>query len=38
MRYALGLETEGNELIMDFNGDGCVDALDALLVLRRSIV
>ena len=37
MRYALGLETEGNELIMDFNGDGCVDALDALLVLRRSI-
>ena len=38
MRYALGLETEGNELIMDFNGDGCVDSLDALLVLRRSIV
>ena len=38
MRYALGLETEGNELIMDFNGDGCVDALDALLVLRRSMV
>ena len=37
MRYALGLETEGNELIMDFNGDGCVDSLDALLVLRRSI-
>jgi len=22
---------------MDFNGDGCVDSLDALLVLRRSI-
>ena len=38
MRYALGLETDGNELIMDFNGDGCVDSLDALLVLRRSIV
>ena len=38
MRYALGVETEGNELIMDFNGDGCVDSLDALLVLRRSIV
>ena len=38
MRYALGLETEGNELIMDFNGNGCVDSLDALLVLRRSIV
>ena len=38
MRYALGLETEGNELIMDFNGDGCVDALDALFVLRRSMV
>ena len=37
MRYALGVETEGNELIMDFNGDGCVDSLDALLVLRRSI-
>ena len=37
MRYALGLETEGNERIMDFNGDGCVDSLDALLVLRRSI-
>ena len=37
MRYALGLETEGNELIMDFNGDGCIDSLDALLVLRRSI-
>ena len=37
MRYALGLETEGNELIMDFNGNGCVDSLDALLVLRRSI-
>ena len=37
MRYALGLETEGNELIMDFNRDGCVDSLDALLVLRRSI-
>ena len=37
MRYALGLETEGNGLIMDFNGDGCVDSLDALLVLRRSI-
>ena len=37
MRYALGLETEGNELIMDFNGDGCVDSLDALLVLRSSI-
>lgn len=37
MRYALGLETEGNELIMDFNGDRCVDSLDALLVLRRSI-
>ena len=37
MRYALGLEAEGNELIMDFNGDGCVDSLDALLVLRRSI-
>ena len=37
MRYALGLETEGNELIMDFNGDGCVDSLDALLVLRRVI-
>ena len=37
MRYALGLETEGNELIMDFNGDGCVDSLDALLALRRSI-
>ena len=37
MRYALGLETNGNELIMDFNGDGCVDSLDALLVLRRSI-
>ena len=37
MRYALGLETEGNELIIDFNGDGCVDSLDALLVLRRSI-
>ena len=38
MRYALGVETDGNELIMDFNGNGCVDALDALLVLRRSIV
>ena len=38
MRYALGVETDGNELIMDFNGDGCVDSLDALLVLRRSIV
>ena len=37
MRYALGLETEGNELIMDFDGNGCVDSLDALLVLRRSI-
>ena len=37
MRYALGLETDGNELIMDFNGNGCVDSLDALLVLRRSI-
>ena len=37
MRYALGLEAEGNELIMDFNGNGCVDSLDALLVLRRSI-
>ena len=37
MRYALGLETEGNERIMDFNGNGCVDSLDALLVLRRSI-
>lgn len=37
MRYALGLETEGNELIMDFDGDGCADSLDALLVLRRSI-
>ena len=37
MRYALGVETDGNELIMDFNGNGCVDALDALLVLRRSI-
>ena len=37
MRYALGVETDGNELIMDFNGDGCVDSLDALLVLRRSI-
>jgi len=37
MRYALGVETEGNELIMDFNGNGCVDSLDALLVLRRSI-
>ena len=37
MRYALGLETEGNELIMDFNGNGCVDSLDALLMLRRSI-
>lgn len=37
MRYALGLETDGNELIMDFNGDRCVDSLDALLVLRRSI-
>ena len=37
MRYALGLEAEGNELIMDFNGDGCVDSLDALLVLRRVI-
>ena len=37
MRYALGLETEGNELIMDFNRDGCVDSLDALLVLRRVI-
>ena len=37
MRYALGLETDGNELIMDFDGNGCVDALDALLVLRRSI-
>lgn len=37
MRYALGVETEGNELIMDFNGDRCVDSLDALLVLRRSI-
>ena len=37
MRYALGLETEGNELIMDFNGNGCVDSLDALLVLRRVI-
>ena len=37
MRYALGVETEGNELIMDFDGDGCVDSLDALLVLRRSI-
>ena len=38
MRYALGVETEGNELIMDFDGNGCVDSLDALLVLRRSIV
>ena len=38
MRYALGVETDGNELIMDFDGDGCVDSLDALLVLRRSIV
>ena len=38
MRYALGVETDGNELIMDFDGNGCVDALDALLVLRRSIV
>ena len=37
MRYALGVETDGNELIMDFNGDGCVDSLDALLVLRRGI-
>ena len=37
MRYALGLETDGNELIMDFNGNGCVDSLDALLVLRRVI-
>ena len=37
MRYALGVETEGNELIMDFDGNGCVDSLDALLVLRRSI-
>lgn len=37
MRYALGLETEGNELIMDFDGNGCVDSLDALLVLRRVI-
>ena len=37
MRYALGLETDGNELIMDFDGNGCVDSLDALLVLRRSI-
>ena len=37
MRYALGLETEGNELIMDFDVNGCVDSLDALLVLRRSI-
>ena len=37
MRYALGVETDGNELIMDFNGDGCVDSLDALLVLRRVI-
>ncbi len=37
MRYALGLETEGNELVMDFNGDGRVDSIDALLVLRRSI-
>ena len=37
MRYALGVETDGNELIMDFNGNGCVDSLDALLVLRRSI-
>ena len=38
MRYALGVETDGNELVMDFDGDGCVDSLDALLVLRRSIV
>ena len=38
MRYALGVETDGNELIMDFDGNGCVDSLDALLVLRRSIV
>lgn len=37
MRYALGFETEGNELIMDFDGDGCVNSLDALLVLRRSM-
>ena len=37
MRYALGLETDGNELIMDFNGNGCIDSLDALFVLRRSI-
>ena len=37
MRYALGAETDGNELIMDFDGNGCVDSLDALLVLRRSI-
>ena len=37
MRYALGLETDGNELIMDFNVNGCVDSLDALLVLRRII-
>ena len=37
MRYALGVETDGNELIMDFDGNGCVDSLDALLVLRRSI-
>ena len=37
MRYALGLETEGNELVMDFNGDGRVDSIDALLVLRRSM-
>ena len=37
MRYALGVETEGNELIMDFDGNGCVDSLDALLVLRSSI-
>ena len=37
MRYALGVETDGNELIMDFNGNGCVDSLDALLVLRRVI-
>ena len=37
MRYALGAETDGNELIMDFDGNGCVDSLDALLVLRRVI-
>lgn len=37
MRYALGLDTEASEPVMDFNGDGRVSLLDALLMLRRSI-